>query len=645
MGGNAQVNTRTAEITILLNDILKEALQHGITPDVVQLANSRQFHNLGEVTNFPPLDRTIAKSDDMNANLSRIEYYSRVFDQAASMQLDDIKEHRDNFPSRVSRLERWYRELAYKVDSLVFLTRSGTSSLYSITEAFSSLDKLDMGNTTAYIDTDNGVACIGFSTFGFDPDTGAANVLVRNVKIVDGSKIQSIVGSSHISAKYTTASSAGVYLTANILVGANSDIYSGGYLEFDVGFAQTSKVVSVRGTSDNVNFEDLAYLETNGHYAIPISKTYLDKQITIEVLKTNYEGVKIDERGNVIHQYLFDIKNIHIPNRRYKSSATVQSTEHKIPEVLQSRGISHCKLVVDGLTDLGDNSIEAYLGFGNSSWQKVNSGIPIPIGVANTGRSLHPSGVSIRSLPTPIFKLDGSSPDVVIDQSRLLEGFNQVEVESILYNISYANLEQWAKSGGTKAYQDLEDSLYLAAGQSHKVYTQIRSDTARDVILTGVGVKSQEAAGNQATFTTVIFNGQILQGKILPDGRYEYRLAVLQGNNTLNILLGIRGTAGGFLNIGGSLNDPDFTTFVKQRGATTLQALLALNATDKAYAVYNGYVYVNYTPPIGVRFAQEYTLPTAQLPQTVKVRLTLNGDGATSPIVSGYKLEFSPGRI
>jgi hypothetical protein len=269
----------------------------------------------------------------------------------------------------------------------------------------------------------------------------------------------------------------------------------------------------------------------------------------------------------------------------------------------------------------------------------------LPIGVVTKQRSFHPNGQTIRELPTPIFKLEGSSPEIVIDQSYLLEGYKQAEVESAVYNDSYNELSHWANFKGVCAYQSMvEQGVYLGPGKYHKIFTVLRSTVSRDITLTGVGVRSQESPEfNQATTMKVIFNGQVLQGKSLPNGDGEYRLSLVAGDNTLNILLGVSGNYGGYMNIGSQLTNAGLDVFVKERAATSLQAILALDTNDKAYAVYNNTVLLNYIPPIDAKFAQDYTMPTASLPQTVAVRFDLQGDGTISPILTGYKIEFTPG--
>jgi hypothetical protein len=165
-------------------------------------------------------------------------------------------------------------------------------------------------------------------------------------------------------------------------------------------------------------------------------------------------------------------------------------------------------MTVDSLST-GDNHIDAFVSVGTGEFQQIEIGEPQSIGQVTTGHSDHPICYTIRDMPNPVTKLEGKTAQPVMDMSSLLEGWGQVEVESkSSYDISYSSLSAWARSPGVRAYQDLSSNgAFLGANMVHKVYFNLKSDSVKELILSNIGVRSQEVMGNQATFMTFYYNG------------------------------------------------------------------------------------------------------------------------------------------
>jgi hypothetical protein len=643
------MNTRTAEIKVLLEDILKEALQQGIAPDVTELINSRDFRNLGIPKRGDPINGITSDSNEINSNLGAIEQNTKILDEAAGLQTDSTVAHRGSFQSRVSALDRWYKRLAYRAENLLLLSRSGNGSLYSISESFTSLDGLDMTRTTAYIDTTNGMASINYDSaiYDIEAETGGANVTLSGARLTDIDKTVNLpIVDGRISYKYESASRSGVEIDVALTVNMLNDIYKGGYIEFDVGFPDNTILVGdITATSDGINYEKLSCSNRGGHYVIPVSMLYVDEAISFKLRKTDHEGTKVDAVGRVTHQFFVEIKNIRLPNRLYRSGASVYSILYPLPEILQQRGVGQYKITVDSLAT-GDNHIDAYIAIGTGEYQQVEVGKTQSLGQTETRQSYHVACTTIQDVPNAITKVEGITGQPVMDLSQLYEGWGQAEVESVLYDISYSSLSAWARYPGTPAYQDMGTTgVFLGAGMAHKVYFNVKSDTIKELVVSDIGVKSQEVSENQATFTTFYFNGQLVQGKSLPNGTLEYRLTLIKGVNTFNLLVGVSGNYGGRMNIQSQIARTGLTTYVKARRCTSVQAIIGLDAEEKAYAVQNGTILLNYIPPVGAKFMHIYTLPTASIPEAMSVRLDLIGDGTLSPICEGYHIEFSPGSI
>jgi len=270
----------------------------------------------------------------------------------------------------------------------------------------------------------------------------------------------------------------------------------------------------------------------------------------------------------------------------------------------------------------------------------------IPIGLVRYEQTKHPSYTKTRDVPTPICKLQGTSNEPVLENAVLIEGYDQAEVESQDYTVSAAELTHWVSTPGTAEYQNMSTTgIYLGPGMSHKIYFKVRSNKVKEIVLSNLGAISQENPSfNQAEYMTMYFNGQRLSGKTLPNDTVEYRLSLIAGDNTVNLLIGIpEDGLGGYVNISTPLLNQELEIYVKERAATSMAAILNLDPVDKAYAVYNKNIYINYVPPANAQFIHRYALPTTELPSTVTLRFGLTSAGGVSPFITGYRMEFTTG--
>lgn len=643
------MNTRTSEIKLALQEVLAESLQQGIAPDLLELINTRQFKQIGVVRDTTKISDGLAISDEINDNLEKIEQYMDVLDLSSSLQLDKILDHRGSFNEKIQRLERWYRKLATKAQALVSLIRTGTSALYVISEDFSSLDNLDMDNTTAYIDTVAGIAEINFSNREWqeDADSGPANVSISSAVLKDGSKTVPIpFDNNNLSYKYLSESESGIECDIRLKVSLANEEYNNGRVSFKMLFPENTKIVSITGTSDNyTNSEDMFFLQSSEYIFIPVSKLYKSKEITIKLIKTTHEGSKIDNKGKVEHQFIFDISDVKLPNRVYRTSGTIRTTDYTLPKFLSERGIAQFQLVSDSYL-FGDTKVAPMVSLNGGEFSYIDFNTIIPIGSITNGKMYHPSFSVIRDNPSPICKLAGGSTQFVPNESWLIEGYNQAEIDSVAYTASHASLSHWVRNSGIKAHQDIPGAgIYLAGGMSHKVYFCINSSKTTDIVLRNIGVRQVGGdAFNQATYMYLYFNGQLLSGTELADGTIEYRTALIKGDNNLNMIIGLSGD-GGYLNLGNQFISDSSYTYIAKRHSTSMAGIISMDNRTKAYAEDNGALYINYVPPEGTKFLHKYVSPTTSLPRTIALAFEMTGVDDLSPFINSFKLEFSTGSV
>ena len=639
------MNTRTSEIRLILSAILKEALQQGITPDFLELTASGEFDDLGKVKTGEPLTTAIASSSDINSNIDSIELNTKIIDECAALQADKTISHRNTFASRINRLERWYRNLAYRAESLVLLTRKGTRSVHVITDTFSSLSNIDTDNTTAYIDTINGQAEIPSTPIedNIDTETGRANVSISGARIIDGGEEVDIpFQSNSLYYIYNSINTKDVKLILDLNINTNNKIFNGSSILFNLALINTTDITSVISSSDNINKEVSTYLQTYNHISIPISRLYKSNRVSIILNKNGHDAEKILDNGDIQHSFVFSIQDIRIPNKKYRDSAVVQTVDFELPNYINEKGISMANLEFTSQC-LGDTYIKSYIAYDDGDFFSITPGKPFPIGDVKYKQTSHPSGQVIREVPTPLFRLEGLTENPVTESATLLEGYQQVEVETKPFVVDASSLSSWVVSPGTKAYQDMKSgNIWLGGECSHKIYFCIKSNKSKDITLSNLGVRNNiNSSVDVSSYMYFNFNGQPINGRQLPDGSMEYKLPLVQGINKVNILIGVSGETGGYFNVG-DISSSDTEVFVKERHCASLPAIMSLDDTNKAFAVKDGKIYLNYIPPINAKFIHRFSTPTTNLPATMKLKFDLIGAGGLSPILYPYKLEFTP---
>ena len=638
------MNTSTAEIKLLLGEITREALKQGMVPSLLDLTGDERFKKAGTVQFFSGLNQDIAQSSEINEELDKIERNCDVLDMTAAMQTRDTVLFRDTFRASIDRLERVYRDLAYRAESLVMLSRSGTNSLYCISDTFSYLTNINLSTTTAYIDTYRGLAEIPFDVYEEEAESGVTNAIISDVKLYHGDHSEQVAFDSNmLYLKYEAEAPRGIEMEIKISAFLNN-VFQGGRLEFQLDLPETTRILWVKGSSDNINFENMHYFQNNKHVFIPISNTYQNNSVIVRLQKIDHDGERIDSNGFVKHQFIFSINSLRIPNRKYRDSAVVETNAYVLPAALATKGIAQYRLSCQSIAT-GDTKVVPYIAWDSSNFRQVDFGKIYKLGEVSTGSTIHKTGTALREAPTPIYRLDGETKATTYDGGYLLEGFEQAEIATQEYSISAVELPFWVNNPGVLCYQGLSSSgIYLPPETANKIYFIIESDKNREITLSNIGVYAQGDVGTSlATWTYLYFNGQKVNGKILPDGSLEFRLTIIEGKNTVNMLVGISGGVGGFLVFGSKLYEPGMAIYVKERRPTSLTAVMALQVGDKAYAVDNGLIYLNYLPYVGAEYKHIYTEATTGLPAEVRLKFDLEGSANESPQIFEWKLDLTPG--
>ena len=687
------MNTRVAELRIQLAELVRASVQQGIVPDFITLAGEADVPDAGEVRSSR-VTGGIAKSSEINTAFENIEHNMDVFDIAAVQQANNTIAHRESFASKLLRLERGYQQLAFRAQSLLLASRTGSRGLYVLSDTFNDLSKVDLADTTAIVNTEQGTVEIPFDIVSDAAETGENDVTITEVKLFEGvmlnttppltSSIDDLTAtelygrtihenetvltelfrgnlvpflnvrsggislgntfSNNFTHTWESNSQQGVEYEVTMRLQTDT-LFKGSNIEFEIAYPDTTEILWILGSSDGLNYERINYFRNGKFIYIPVSNMYQDKEILFRFYKRTHDGEYVTREGIVKHQFVFSINNLRMPHKRYKEEAYLTTGDWTLPEALSSRGISKYKVEVDAISP-GDTSVSTYVSWGNSTPQLIIPGVEYALGLSRIEQSFHTSGRAIREFPTPIYLVSGESESGVYEHSMLYEGYEQFEVESTTYNITRASLSAWSTISGDKKYSNIKfGSIYLAPEKSHKLFGRIDCDTPMDLLWTNVGVKSAaDSSFAIQDYLKIMVNDHILNGKRLPNGTMEFRLSLVKGTNYINILVGIQAEgSGGNLEIGQVFITPGLRPYVKRRTCTSYAALLSLDQYESAYAVWENKIYLNYMPPPGAAFLHEYRLPTTGLPNTCALRFELNGNQEQSPKLLSYILELTPG--
>lgn len=245
--------------------------------------------------------------------------------------------------NKLENLRSKRKALESKVDELIFMNNNSDGYFYSFLEGFSSLENIDISNTTAYVDVSNGQVSIPKITSNLSnaitldtiKSTGVTyNVKVNNTTVVQDTNINDIesifdgLNDTYWSVDHYTEVPSIVSLTLNIPVSTNFNISNLS------GVLLTSAPCSVYATctpsnsaipSENL-FKDSKKDYNRFSFAVP-SRSY--SSISITLMKVEPDA--LIPNSDIPYRYSFGIRELIIGSEYHETSATLVSAPISIP--------------------------------------------------------------------------------------------------------------------------------------------------------------------------------------------------------------------------------------------------------------------------------------------------------------------------
>lgn len=192
------MSIKQRQVHALTEKVLKEYYQDGYIPTVEEVVR-RVNEMLGgrpfglPITKFRPA-RSRGKSvpEDWNKTIDEISTDLELLYAESLEQINRIMVDFDYYEVERRRLERQIEEAENRIEQLLLLNDNADGYLYSVYDDFKTLNKIDMENTSAWIDFNFSEVCLPYSKVGnvkinLDPPKGE---LITTDKIISSTSLQ-----------------------------------------------------------------------------------------------------------------------------------------------------------------------------------------------------------------------------------------------------------------------------------------------------------------------------------------------------------------------------------------------------------------------------------------------------------------------
>lgn len=306
--------------------------------------------------------------------------------------------------SKMENLRAKRRAIESKVDELIFANNNSDGYFYSYLEGFSSLDNIDLKNTTAYVDLQNGQVSIpkitsdlsNAVTLDILRASGVTyTIRVNNNVIIDSANVNDIesifdgLNDTYWSVNHSTQSPSIVSMTINIPVSTSFNISKISGLMLTS--TPCSVLLSCMPSNAAVGMENFSKDSKKDYntfsFAIP-ARSYSSVSLTL----VKVEPDQVLPNSDLPYVYSFGLRELVINSEYYDTSATIVSKPISIPTqqntnlVIASVGMEVDSQILDGtsakyyvaqntndngqLTDFNWIPIEP-MSFGNNSFDKI----------------------------------------------------------------------------------------------------------------------------------------------------------------------------------------------------------------------------------------------------------------------------------
>lgn len=637
------------QIRRALETIVRESLKKGRNPRIRESINSADFSHIGKPNPYGMLAQYERNLSSANFN-KIVEYYEddlEVLDLALGELANWTIDSRDRFSGRFESAQNLYEKLALKVSVLASAIKSGTNSVFAITEGFNSLEYIDLVNTDAYVDTYNGQVTLPKGTDDYTIYSLDNGISIDSIQVSkNNDDWEALPVSSNFEPMISFTSYKDV-LYAKYVVHLDAQKPQ---LDDEVNVVAIditiprywSKIgeVIVKISDDKKNWRTLnTSTSTEKQTYIPDGPF---EWLEVHIKKHEYDEKKVNSSGIIEYIYLPFVKHIYVRAYGYRNRAVIQTNNYEISPVAQNLGMSSMQFFVEEFSP-GDTSTQHFIRLEEGPWIEVHNEDIL---------SLAPTAFKEVSKEPTIYKAKSNflyqvTTEVPYSENcDLFEGFDQAELQVAELNYANLTLSSWVnRTDLYTQYLDLKDTPFLAGNRSYKLFFKVKTDRTKEFKVNDFSIKEEGTLSAIDIDTRITINKQTIAPRENNDYTYSFYGTLLNGENYINIIINIpSGTTGGRLHLNGNLFQGNYA-FCKRRSITSLDSLsFSIPYSENGYFALDSEncVVLNYLPPPYARYLYRYQEVNGTIPANFSYKAILIGTSNATPVIDSIAVLIAP---
>lgn len=647
------MSIREIQIEKALEKIVRAALQKGKHPRLREAMREADLSKLGMPNSYSDMAGfgNLLTSKEVNKSLSQYEEDFSILDESIIESEKWTSSIKDTLLGRYSSAQSLYEKLALQVTAMALAVKSGTNSVYTLTEGFSTLENVDLNNTDAYVDTSIGHVSLPraaniLSTFEYGSGIG----LLSCEMSTDGNTWQNVASINKLSPIIEFPSYQGKLQIKYVFKlqakqPLKDDECNVASLEFSVPtFREYPNSISLKVSDDGKNWRELSNLGRGNKLSFIPSDPF--EYIEIVISKTTYDQMHVTPRGTISYLYLPYIESFLARAYTYQHSATLQTLPMSIASVAQSLGLSALQFIPYHITP-GESTISYYIQFDSGPWTKINAGDTV---------ALARNYVKDEIL-YPVYPNAGIGNTTQIwanlkrpSEAELFEGYNQAEHQWLAATSGFFDLDSWADASALYTiptnFIDFKNKPLLASGYTHKLYFKIKSDKEMDFEFSNISFKRESDLSNVPSTTKIWLNNKEIILKSYADFSYSFSGKLSQGDNYFNLLTSVSEDA--ILHLEEDILNKGFI-YINNYIYTSISNLINktlpfpfLKLSNYLFTITdNGYLFINRYPYPNPKYLLRYRDIEGTIPSTVSIKAILEGNDTDSPILDDFTLLIS----
>lgn len=364
------MSIKQRQIYTLVEKVLKEYYQNGYIPAVEEVASKINKILAGNppglpITKYrPAFSRKKSIPEDWNKTIDEIATDLELLYSENLEQINKILVDFDYYEVERRKLERQIAESENRIEQLLLLNDNADGYLYSVYDDFKTLNKIDMDNTSAWVDFNFSEVCLPYSKIGNTKIeiNSPVGELITTDNIISSNNLQGAGFENIVDDSLNT-----YWLHEVVSVVPQEVVYK---LTFTLEGEPSTRLVIDPHVTGTTTF--IARYTEDGHNWMNFGTSHSQEKIVYDFYDANFVGIEIiikkrdyEETISVNGQngfvYRFGLKNVSLYKIGFEKMANFQSKPLSIIN-RQGKPVTFDKISLEVIEEIPvDCSINYYL--------------------------------------------------------------------------------------------------------------------------------------------------------------------------------------------------------------------------------------------------------------------------------------------